>query len=260
MSYVLYAITHTDITNADERGRALLLEWEGKGGSKGPALERPHIEALMQVLKRYPGQKDVVRACLRCLVNLSRCSSVMSLIQQLNGFEPILQCIVKTSSARDCITCAVLLLKELLVFRRIQQQQDDEKGVGSCCTPSSMFVIGGTAEVLPGLLLCLSAKLQESHIACFAYNTAASSAGNPMSVDLERKCFNGAIKWGSYLASSSKIKEEMEDDDLLALQACLNFLRPLLARRRVSSSVDTAGLKRGERWEQQVSKKSVWPL
>jgi hypothetical protein len=150
VSYILYAITHPDVLQ----------------GLPPLGLTTADVAALLQILRRYPARKDIVRACMRCLVNLSRGAPVMEALDEHKGLEPVLRSVVLNPTAKDVATCSVVLLKDMYNAR-----------AGAGAERPSRLPLDATLPLklgaAPGLLLCARTKPNDTLLVLLVYNTIA---------------------------------------------------------------------------------------
>lgn len=129
--HILYSITHADVLKGPppidlEEQLSMPEEPSNRRGKdkKSSGRRTRTLQAnptvLVDVLRKHTTRKDVARACVRSIINLSKFSSCLRAFTSANTLEPLLSAVVLHPSARDITEGALTMLK------LVDQAKDDK--------------------------------------------------------------------------------------------------------------------------------------
>ena len=169
--HILYSITHDDAVRGsppvdienqlhqkDFTGEERSVQ-SGHLGNEGALLTmrlsgtplQMAASALVLVLQWHAQRRDVTRACVRSITNLSRYASFLKTLHLLGIADPLLAAVVLHPHARDITESAIKMVKSLAKTSKDQ----DIVVRNSKCKELPLHV---TVAGIPGLLLCLKAR------------------------------------------------------------------------------------------------------
>jgi len=174
------------------------------------------LNALIAVIRRHSNRKDVVRACVRSLVNLSKFRALLAWIDASESIGAVLAAASEHTQARDITDSCSLLVK--LLSKRVPSRPGARLSVINSYSSSSG--IGGNTNDLEmsinGLLCCLKARPNDMELvgAVFAtitntlvaaknmLNGGSARPGNTANKarDWEKDSFRVTLVWASMLA------------------------------------------------------------
>ncbi|GMH63199.1 hypothetical protein TrST_g12401 [Triparma strigata] len=183
--HILYSITHPDAVGnvnntVDIEGQLITPAEYDKDGKKSltPKKETSseqhaarksiinNLSAVIAVIQKHGQRKDIVRACVRSMVNLSRFRALLAWIDASESIGPILAAAALHSQARDITDSCATLLKGL--SRRVRGRPGARLGV--------VGVGDSTLEkAVSGLLSCLKARPNDMELVSGIFATLTST-------------------------------------------------------------------------------------
>lgn len=142
------------------------------------------VRALVMVLQWHAQRRDVTRACIRSITNLSRYSSVLKMMAKLGIADPVLTAATLHPHARDIIESVVKMMKSLAKETELKlsvpnsntspnpENAHIEVNERHQRLPFSVSVTG-----IPGLLLCLKSRPSDLELAAIVFCTLAALVG-----------------------------------------------------------------------------------
>ena len=191
--HILYSITHDDAIRGDhcvdieaqlcksfitdtclelqrEKTHVKACAATEKGGEETSL--RTAVNALVMVLQWHAQRRDVTRACIRSITNLSHFSSILEMLGSLGIADPVLTAATLHPHARDIVESVVKTIKALAkAGDRAGPAGTDINGVRKLL-PFSVSVTG-----IPGLLLCLKSRPSDFELAGIVFCTLATLVG-----------------------------------------------------------------------------------
>ena len=252
--HILYSITHPDaVGNSkhpvdiesqlimppvyDSKGNILTDSKDDNANKEGPKSTTPtagggvggglksrstinNLSAIISVIEKHDQRKDIVRACVRSMVNLSRFRALLAWIDASESVGPILAAAALHSQARDITDSCATLLKGL--NRRVRGR------------PGARLSVIGTGQrsiskAVSGLLCCLKARPNDMELVAgiFASLTnalvaiikarqgaAGKTSDERIDSDWERDASRVTLVWASMLVRElpqSKKRDEVRN-------------------------------------------------
>jgi len=178
--HILYSITHPDaVGNAkhpvdiesqlimppvyDSEGNVIVQDKE-KDKSKGAGRSRStinNLSAIITVIQKHGARKDIVRACVRSMVNLSRFRALLAWIDASESVGQVLAAASIHTQARDITDSCATLLKSL--GRRVRGRPG-----------ARLSLVRGKAAVakaIAGVLSCLKARPNDMELVAAVFAT-----------------------------------------------------------------------------------------
>lgn len=138
--------------------------------------------ALVMVLQWHAQRRDVTRACIRSITNLSQFSTILKTLSYLGIADPILIAATLHPHARDIVESVVKTIKALeraderrnprQTFEIAMRNKASATSGAHKFLPFSVSVAG-----VPGLLLCLKSRPSDLELASIVFRTLAALVG-----------------------------------------------------------------------------------
>ena len=187
-----------------------------------------NLSAIISVIQRHGQRKDIVRACVRSMVNLSRFRALLAWIDASESIGPILAAASTHTQARDITDSCATLLKGL--SRRVRGRPGARLGV--------IGVGDSTLErAVSGLLACLKARPNDMELVAGIFATLTDTL---IAVD---KSKGGSGSCGSNSGSNNSAEQWEKDAARVSLVWASMLVRDLpQQKKRDDSSPSSNGV------------------
>ena len=179
-----------------------------------------NLSAVITVIQKHGARKDIVRACVRSMVNLSRFRALLAWIDASESVGQILAAASIHSQARDITDSCATLLKSL--GRRVRGRPG-----------ARLSVVGGKSAIsksIAGVLSCLKARPNDMELVAAVFatltntlqsleNVKSNEGGKEEGEDVgwEKDAGRVTLVWASMLVRELPVSKKRDDEggDLL---------------------------------------------